>query len=106
MTAVFINERLLGFIPNETPIYGNSMSHDAKKHNDANHAIIKEWLLDKCGRIFEDKKTLTYLPDEESEFKGSLIVNNKHLFRVVAKAELNLYTDAYRLLYKVSNSKD
>ena len=101
MTAVFINERLLGFIPNETPIYGNSMSYDAKKHNDANHAIIKEWLMNKCKRIFDDKQTLTYLPDKDSEFNGSLIVNNKHLFRVTTMHDLNLYMKAYTMLSDV-----
>jgi len=102
MTAVLINEKLFGFIPDETPIYGNSFSHNAKKHNDTNHAIIKEWLLNKCKHIFDDKQTLTYLPDKDSEFNGSLIVDNKHLFRVTTTHDLNLYINASSLLYKVS----
>jgi|688.fasta_scaffold491987_3 hypothetical protein len=102
MTAVLINEKLLGFIPNETPIYGNGSS-SSEKYNDTNHAIIKEWLMNKCKRIFDDKQTLTYLPDKNSEFNGSLIVNNKHLFRITTMYDLNLYMDAYTMLSDVED---
>ena len=102
MTAVFINEKLLGFIPKETPIYGNSLG--GKKQNDTNHAIIEEWLLKRCKHIFEDKKkTLIYLPDTNSEYNGCLIVDNKTLFRVTTKCDINLYLDAYNVLHKASN---
>ena len=99
MTAVFINEKLLGFIPDETPIYANSYSKDAKKQNDSNHAIIKEWLLDKCSRIIKDA-SVTYLPDKNSEYNGCLIVNNKTLFRVTTEYHLNLYQEANHLLWR------
>ena len=66
MTAVFINEKLLGFIPKETPIYGNTYTADgAQKQNARNHAIIEEWLLKRCKHIFDDKKkTIRYIADE------------------------------------------
>ena len=99
MTAVFIDDNLLGFIPKETPIYGNGKI----ENNDANHAIIKAWLLNKCKQLFDDdKKTLTYLPDKNSEYNGSLILNNKTLFRVTTKYHLNLYDDAFNMLYDAS----
>jgi hypothetical protein len=99
MTAVFINEKLLGFIPKETPIYGNSSSGDIK-HNDANHAIIEQWLLNRCKAIFENnKKTVTYLPDKNSEYNGCLIVDNKTLLRVTTKLDINLYLSAYNVLH-------
>jgi hypothetical protein len=103
MTAVFINEKLLGFIPKETPIYGNS-SFGEEKQNDKNHAIIKDWLLNRCKHIFEDKrKTLTYLPDNNSEYNGCLIVDNKTLLRVTTKCDINLYLEAYNILHKASD---
>jgi hypothetical protein len=98
MTAVFINEKLLGFIPKETPIYGNS-SEGAKKQNDKNHAIIEEWLLKRCKHIFDKKKTVRYIADKDSEFNGSIIVDNKTLLRVTTKCDINLYLDAYSILH-------
>ena len=100
MTAVFINEKLLGFIPDETPIYGNS-DGNAKKQNDTNHTIIKEWLLHKFKHVLTDEnKSLTYIPDKHSEYNGSLIVNNKTLLRVTTKCDINLYLNASQLIYE------
>ena len=104
MTAVFIDEKLLGFIPKETPIYGNSSFGEGKKQNDNNHKIIKEWLLKRCKHFFEDnKKTMVYLPDEKSEFNGSLIINNKTLLRVTTKCDINLYLSASYLIQDAAN---
>jgi len=100
MTAVFINDHLLGFIPDETPIYGNPCDN-AKTQNDTNHAIIKAWLLDKCKHVFKDK-SVTYLPDKDSEFNGCLIINNKTLLRVTTMHESNVNTRAFTLLYKAA----
>ncbi len=98
MTAVFINEKLLGFIPDETPIYGNGSSKNSEKQNDTNHAIIEKWLLHRCHHIFNNTP-LTYLPDDHSEYNGCLIVNNKTLFRVKTMCDINLYIGATDLLY-------
>ena len=100
MTAVFINEKLLGFIPKETPIYGNTYTaNGVQKQNDNNHKIIKEWLLKRCKHFFEDnKKTMVYLPDEKSEFNGSLIINNKTLLRVTTTCDINVYLSASYLI--------
>jgi hypothetical protein len=101
MTAVFINEKLLGFIPDETPIYGNGSNEHSKKQNDTNHTIIKEWLLHKFKHMLTDEnKSLTYIPDMHSEYNGSLIVNNKTLLRVTTKCDINLYLKASDLIYK------
>jgi len=100
MTAVFINEKLLGFISDETPIYGNS-DENVKKQNDTNHTIIKEWLLHKFKHVLTDEnKSLTYIPDNHSEYNGSLIVNNKTLLRVTTKCDVNLYLNASQLIYE------
>ena len=101
MTSVFINEKLLGFIPDETPIYGNGSSKDSKKQNDTNHTIIKEWLLHRCLKMFTgENKSVTYVPDEHSEYNGSLIVNNKTLLRVTTMCDVNLYLNASQLIYE------
>jgi len=101
MTSVFINEKLLGFIPKETPIYGNTYTADGeKKQNARNHAIIEEWLLKRCKHIFDDKKkTIRYIADEKSEFNGCLIIDNKTLLRVTTSCALNLYGSAYNILH-------
>ena len=100
MTAIFINEKLLGFIPKETPIYGNTYTaNGAQKQNDNNHSIIEEWLFKNCKHIFDKKKTVKYIADKDSEFNGSIIVDNKTLLRVTTKCDINLYLDANSILH-------
>ena len=98
MTAVYLDSRLIGFIPSVTPIYGNQHPNE---QNEKNHAVIKEWLFKRLEPVF--KRDMMYLPDPKSEYNGSLIIDNKHLFRVTTKAEENLYINSFSYLWDTIN---